>query len=488
MRRSRVLGCVLAAALTLAASVALADGFNGQRFVPAAGAAGAFMVERPVVPLHLGFGVGLFTNYAWNPVVVREQGTGNVLSTPLRHALSFNLLGSIGLFDFLEIALDLPIHALYTGDSVGGLSAGGGVGDLRLDPKFAWWVGRSRAVQIYLGGDLPITFPTGSDEAMRGAGGVTIEPRFLFGIGQPRWSVVANLGFRSRLSRMTVDTIGAFELTYGLAGTFGLLTGVVPLDLQAELVGGFQPTSNTTSAPLELLGGVVIWPHREVALYAALGPGLTGGVGTPDLRCLIGVRWAHRVPGRDRFTDSDGDGVPDYRDDCRYQPEDRDGFQDEDGCPDPDNDHDGIPDDLDECPTQPEEPGGNRDGCPDKSRVVIHRGKVVVFGKVQFATGSADILPQSHGLLDQIAGVMKDHPEIAEMRIEGHTDNVGDAAFNLKLSQKRADSVKAYLAKRGVNAKRLETRGYGMGKPVAPNDTPAGRAENRRVEFVAKRK
>ena len=253
-------------------------------------------------------------------------------------------------------------------------------------------------------------------------------------------------------------------------------------------MGGFQPTSNTHRVPLELLAGAVVRPHPEVSIYAALGPGLTSGVGSPDLRALVGVRWSHRVPGRDRFTDSDGDGVPDYRDDCPTAAEDKDGFQDEDGCPDPDNDRDGIPDDVDECPTQAEEPGGNGDGCPDRSRVVIHRGSVLVFGKVQFATGSARILPQSHELLDQIAQAMKQHEEIAEMRIEGHTDNVGDAALNRKLSAQRAEAVKAYLVGNGVDGKRLETRGHGESQPIAPNDTPAGRALNRRVEFIAKRK
>jgi outer membrane protein OmpA-like peptidoglycan-associated protein len=120
--------------------------------------------------------------------------------------------------------------------------------------------------------------------------------------------------------------------------------------------------------------------------------------------------------------------------------------------------------------------------------VVIHRGNVVVFGKVQFATGSAKILPASYDLLDQIAKTMKEHDEIAEMRIEGHTDNIVGAAFSLKLSQQRADAVKVYLVGRGVDGKRLETRGLGMTQPLAPNGTPAGRAQNRRVEFVAKRK
>ncbi len=450
------------------------------------------MVERPVVPRHLGWGAGLMLNYALNPVVLRDRATGTVMATPLNHAMSIDLLGSIGLFNFGEVALHVPIHALYVGDDsvVGGraLGAAGAIGDLRLVPKVAWFLGGSPAISFMLGGDLPVTFPTGNEEALRGHGAVTLEPRVLFGMGAARWEVVANLGFRSRISNMAVDFTGAYELTWGLAGTFGLLTGAVPLDLQSELTGGYQPSASGAAAPMELLTGVVIWPTKGLSIYAAAGPGLTDGLGSPDLRVLVGVRFARRVPGRDRFTDSDGDRVPDFRDDCRDIPEDYDGFEDDDGCPESDNDEDGVIDDLDECPTQAEEPGGDGDGCPDHARVVIRRGKVVVFGKILFKTGQDEPLEKSYSLLDQIASVLRDHPEVGKMSIEGHTDNVGDAAFNQKLSKRRAERVRKALMARGAKGDTLTTKGYGEARPIAPNETPAGRARNRRVEFVPQRR
>jgi len=471
---------------------ARADGFNGQRFEPAAGAAGGFMVEQPDVPRHLGFGAGLFLNYSLNPVVLVDRATDDVVARPLEHALSFNLLGSIGLFNFLEVALDLPIHGLYTGDdlTVGGvpISAGAGVGDLRLVHKVAWWLGGSPSLNFYLGAALPLTFPTGNEEELRGAGGVTLEPRLLFGMGATRWRAVVNLGYRARLSSMTVDFPGAHQLTWGLAGTFGVLTGRVPLDLQAELTGGWHATADHASAPLELLAGVVVWPHPEWSIYAAIGPGLTNGLATPDLRAVVGVRFGRRVPGRDRYTDTDSDGVPDYRDDCKQIPEDYDGFQDEDGCPEVDNDEDGIVDNLDECPMHAEEPGGDGDGCPDHGKVMIRRGKLVIFGKILFKTGSAEPLDKSRDLLDQIGETLKQNPDVGPLRIEGHTDNVGADDLNMSLSQKRADSVKKELVDRGVPEKVLTTKGYGETRPIAPNETPAGRARNRRVEFVVIRK
>lgn len=478
------LSAVLAAPLT-----SWAEGFDAERFQPAAGAAGGFMVERPIVPLHLGFGFGLMMNYALNSVVLRDEGNDQIVSRPLQHSFSFDLLASVGLFDFLEIAADLPIHALYTGDdtSVGGetFSASGGVGDLRLVPKAAWWLGGWPAINFYIGGVMPITLPTGDPESLRGAGGVTIEPRLLAGAGSARWLVAVSLGFRSRLTENAVDHTGRFELTYGIAGTYEVLTGKVPLDLQLELNGAGRFGAAQPGAPLELLGGVIVWPHPEWSIYASLGPGLTDGVGAPDLRAVVGVRFAHRVPGLDRYSDSDDDGIPDYRDDCRDEPEDADGFEDDDGCPEPDNDSDGILDVRDECPTQAEEPGGDGDGCPDKGHVIIKRGKVYIFGKVQFDTGKATIKAKSNSLLDQIATEMNKHPEIAHLRIEGHTDARGPESVNQRLSQQRAESVKRALVERGVDDDRLSTVGRGESQPLAPNSTAAGRARNRRVEFIA---
>ena len=92
------------------------------------------------------------------------------------------------------------------------------------------------------------------------------------------------------------------------------------------------------------------------------------------------------------------------------------------------------------------------------------------------------MLPKSFPLLDQVAAVLKAHPEIKKVQIEGHTDNVGDPQKNLALSQKRADAVFKYLSQK-VEPARLEPIGYGPARPADTNDTPVGREKNRRVEF-----
>ncbi len=112
----------------------------------------------------------------------------------------------------------------------------------------------------------------------------------------------------------------------------------------------------------------------------------------------------------------------------------------------------------------------------------LQDGKIVSNG-IRFETGKATLRPESMGVINKIYAMMKDHPDI-RLSIEGHTDNVGDAEFNQKLSEERAAAVKDQLVKMGIAADRLTTKGWGETKPVDTNDTPEGRANNRRVEFV----
>src|SRR5262249_48998032 len=142
--------------------------------------------------------------------------------------------------------------------------------------------------------------------------------------------------------------------------------------------------------------------------------------------------------------DNDGDGIADAQDKCPNEPEDRDGFEDDDGCPELDNDGDGIADAVDPCPNQAETRNGADadDGCPDSGgAVVVTASKIEVPDQIQFETGSARILGRSLALLDHIAEKIKANPQVKRIRIEGHTDDVGSAERNLKVSQSRADAV-----------------------------------------------
>jgi outer membrane protein OmpA-like peptidoglycan-associated protein len=181
--------------------------------------------------------------------------------------------------------------------------------------------------------------------------------------------------------------------------------------------------------------------------------------------------------------DRDHDGIPDQFDKCPDVPEDKDGIDDQDGCPEDDADQDGIPDVKDACPKEPGQPDPDpkKNGCP--RFIHLEGSSVRVLQQVHFQTGSATILPDSFPMLGEIAALLKATPGIKKMRIEGHTDSHGNAAMNLDLSQRRAASVRQWLIEHGIAAGRLESQGYGLTQPIDTNDTDAGRAANRRVEF-----
>ena len=181
--------------------------------------------------------------------------------------------------------------------------------------------------------------------------------------------------------------------------------------------------------------------------------------------------------------DKDGDGLNDSVDQCPNEPEDKDGFKDEDGCPDLDNDNDGLPDDRDDCPNDPGPPENK--GCPRTySLVAVTKDRIEIKKQIKFATGSAKIVgAESEKILDEVGMALNDNAQIKKVRIEGHTDSVGNDAANLKLSQNRANSVMSALIKRNVDPGRMEAVGFGETKPIASNSTAAGKAENRRTEF-----
>ena len=202
------------------------------------------------------------------------------------------------------------------------------------------------------------------------------------------------------------------------------------------------------------------------------------GVLDPDDACPT-------VPGLASLAgcpDKDGDGITDANDKCP----DVKGLEAFKGCPDTDGD--GFEDSKDACPTQPETKNGvaDDDGCPDtdKSKVSISKDQIYILDQVLFDTNKATIRKESFDLLDQVAKVFLEHPEIKRVLVEGHTDDVGKDESNLKLSDNRAKAVVANLTKKGVEAARLDAKGFGETKPVVPNDSKENRQKNRRVVFT----
>jgi outer membrane protein OmpA-like peptidoglycan-associated protein len=120
---------------------------------------------------------------------------------------------------------------------------------------------------------------------------------------------------------------------------------------------------------------------------------------------------------------------------------------------------------------------------PTVSHVTLKANEIAIRGTIHFGTDNATLRPDGEQLLDEVADLLTKHPEIRKIRVEGHTDNRGNAEHNLQLSKARAASVVNYLVKSGIDPSRLESEGYGSTQPLVPNLTPAARAKNRRVAF-----
>jgi OmpA-OmpF porin, OOP family len=135
-------------------------------------------------------------------------------------------------------------------------------------------------------------------------------------------------------------------------------------------------------------------------------------------------------------------------------------------------------------PEKEPEPEAEPEPEPEpEPKVTVKEESIEISEVVQFASGSAVLLPESEKLLDEVAAAMKDHPEILRVRVEGHTDSRAGSRFNRKLSRARARSVRKYLIEQGVPGRRLVARGYGEKEPLDSNKTREGRYKNRRVEF-----
>ena len=191
-----------------------------------------------------------------------------------------------------------------------------------------------------------------------------------------------------------------------------------------------------------------------------------------------------------RTSDRDGDGVPDAFDKCPDEPEDVDGFEDEDGCPDPDNDKDGIPDAADACPNEPETVNGfeDEDGCPDETPVAVKADRIVLDEHLLFETNRARVRPEARPALAAVLALWKQHPEWSYLVVDGHADRRGPEDFNIDLSRQRAESAIQVLIGMGFPREKLRIRAFGRRKPRVPGDSEDADRENRRVEFVIVKK
>jgi len=213
--------------------------------------------------------------------------------------------------------------------------------------------------------------------------------------------------------------------------------------------------------------------------------------GVPDAadRCPLDPEDVDKFDDQDGCPDkdNDADGIADVADKCPMEPEDKDGFSDVDGCPDPDNDNDGVPDVKDKCPAAAETINGNKDddGCPDPgdSTIVLSPDRIETLDAVQFDRGNK-IAKASFIVLGQVGATMRAHPEIIRMRVTVHVHPTGNFDKDQELSEKRAQLIRDWLVQWGLTASRVEARGFGSSKPLAPQDQKGAKDINDRVELI----
>ena len=529
--RSPVFSALFAAPLLVcltASVVARAGGIN--HFEAAAGPHNYIVTNHPAVLPHLVPSAWLLLSYANDPLVYRDPDTGAQLGPAIiANQVNAEVAAALGLFDRFEVGVVAPAYFMNGAGFDGtGLTALG-TGDLRVLAKALltpWNEGVVASAR--LSSDIiPIAQLLNSNGAAGALAGdvfPNVTPAFSVGFNSQHFRLGLDLGLLLRVPReIDGDQLRTgSQVTYGAGAEVSILPGFVYLT--GDLNGRAAPTflgSDRDRFPLEADLGLKFFTG-PVLLMVGGGTGVIPDYGAPDFRIFAAVGWYQR-PSDKGPSDRDRDGIVDESDRCPDDPEDKDGFADEDGCPDPDNDGDGILDGVDKCPMEPEDKDRwqdedgcpeddndgdgiidgqdecpndpevknnfeDDDGCPDeatkKKQVVVKRDKIEITDKIFFAFDSDRILPQSYELLNNVARVINEHSEIPMIFIEGHTDGDGPDAYNLDLSDRRSKSVMRYLHETGkVEAARLKAQGFGEQKPIADNNTEAGKAANRRVEF-----
>ncbi len=420
MRRSSVfavgLGVSLCASLAQAQSPPFEANTNMQQFRPAPGPYNLLTVHGARVEGNGTLSVGAWANYSWRPFTVFDASCPNsendtgcslgaVRSRPVEHMLTLDVMATVTLARRFQIGLTLPLsyesgqainaataYPLASGDS----QAAFALGDPRIDLKVRLTQPGMTGVGVALGAftSLPTGRYTGGDGHYVSDGTLNLGGRAIVDVRAGRFFAAANLGAVWRPDTLTIlSTKVGTQLLWGA----GLGVQATPrVSFLAELFGSTNFSSAQQSNGVES-DFAARYTLGDVTLTAGGGVGIVRAAGTPVARGFVGFTWApvridvdhdfvddsvDRCPGepedRDNWDDLDGcpdldndaDGIQDDADRCPNEPEDRDNFQDSDGCPDLDNDNDGVPDGYDSCPREPEDRDGDHDedGCPDNDR------------------------------------------------------------------------------------------------------------------------
>jgi len=456
-----------------------ADGFRVDRFEMAPSVDDGLVVQDPGVLRHMAWSVSAALGYTNTLLRVVPRLSSNdgvdVVGTRLSAYLDF----AIGLRDRFELHAAMPFAIAQSSES--GVAAGlmlrnagaSAVGDGHLGGSALLYGTDHAARGVQLGAAADLAIPVGSENSFTSDGQVGGELVATAGYTGPGYRVAANAGVRYRPEHNYVSSDQGTELI-GRAGLFvpvahqRLMTSL-ELDLAARAAG--RDAFRALGSPiLALLGARYHFPGG-IRAGAGIGAGLTEAPGSPAVRVIFTVGYSPEPPPpramAPRVDDRDGDGIADNLDKCPDQPEDYNGYQDDDGCPDI------LETDKDRVVDNPPVPG----------EPLTLEQVVTLPAPIEFKFDSAIMLPGAETYLNQVLGILKAHPEVTRLEIQGHTSSEGGYDYNMRLSDSRARAVYQWLVDHGTDGQRLVPRGYGLTQPLFPNDTEPHRQRNRRVQF-----
>jgi outer membrane protein OmpA-like peptidoglycan-associated protein len=437
------------------------QGNNIQLFNPTPGPKGFFSREYAEVGYHLEPYVALWLNYARAPLVryrLNADGTTQLDREVISHQLAVDIVGAIAFWQILEVGVGIPFTAYQAGDGLPASSSTAAqslaaitFGDLRLQPKVQFL----NTEHVHLGAAVMVTFPTGSKANFTGEQSLTGVPRLLanFRFVDDRLNFGVDLGVRLRAPATLGNIVFSHELVWGGHLSFEIIKNRLTAGIEFYGSMGFpkiRPDGTTNisldETPIEGLAGLKIRAGWFLINVGA-GTGITTGYGTPQFRVLAGLAFNPQKVVRPASEPASEPLPP--------EPE-----------PEP------VP------APEPEPPPAI------EPKVEITREKIAINDKVYFEFDSDRINAVSYPLLDKVAEVIVKNERLRLIRVDGHTDNVGSDPYNMDLSTRRAFSVLKYLSAHGVHPARLKSEGHGFRMPKTSNQTPRGRAINRRVEFI----
>jgi hypothetical protein len=367
---------VLFGVLVLVEIVHAQDGFSAESLAPAPARPGGLVSVWGATPLEQArFLVSLDGSYGRRPLSVNDAD-GERVADLIGSMSTLELVGGVGIVDRLDLTLALRMHRVAHGTELGQMAPPGlraatlpesevAFGDVGVTPRVALLRPSAKSGEGFaLALLLPVWLPTGDDEVYAGEG-VRIEPRIALEHRFRSVGLGLNVGYlvrpEAQLLGQTIDDMAV----WGLGASIDLAREV---ELVGEVNGRLALGTNdfgADDAPTELLAALRWHDDRWLAQLGG-GPGLVGGLAEPVFRVIGAVTFVSAPPTR-RSPDRDRDGLSDELDRCPDHAEDRDGFEDDDGCPDEDNDRDGVLDAVDRCPEEAEDGDGfeDDDGCPD---------------------------------------------------------------------------------------------------------------------------